>query len=1668
MKKNFIFGGKFMKYKALFLCVALFLLSCAGREKQNMKNEGYYDSNASFIVEEVTKPLNLDPIILNTEQGLPDSFTVNLRTCIKDAIRKDASIQDTVFFIDYETHDKQFQKKLQREKAVSDSNGCIQWEERYRYKFVKKSQWIQLDRSIKTENHAYSGEILIPMAINPWLAESDKGRPAILDIRPHNSRNHTILEENIFQRNGLDFLLTKSKEEFPQIWASYVEVQIETNPQMAKQRDNNESCGGNECDSLSESERLGILLKSYSQTCQGPEDELCNKRYLKLNFLIPLKLRGYNTKGDIIDNEINGGKYDIDIQLVVIPDEVKQPYRLHDEVCSHERVTLNEGQTQETRFLSLECSVRIAYFNKNAKYKVYVEIKPDESLSFKKFQGSYTFKFDFSGVKTKYVIDTDIDEKYRAVLKTADEIDLFKQEDIKNMYAVIDPQKADTREDSRSFHQPVLDGVNIFKYANVENTRDCSNNDNVVRRIVTFTGKVCLTDTLTNNKPKQIHFRVFLEKPDTVYTDTSKVTLEEIFDTKDGKRQTFQTDQEGCIDLPIPIKHNIYNRQQYFPVNIHFLSEEFNFYAQVKAALNPWQRAFQAHQDASKLSEQAIRFDTDGVRKPNLIINQFKSVNLFPSYVLDKFLNIHLFHRIYFLFQPFIQRHDNVALGLDHRSRELLRDGYYMARLLLLRNPQETRKLNRVLSEEDLNKNKKEPLNEKLGFDVHKPEYISHVDTIVPVEANFVNLYMPLYVTTKQLYYAASRNLISIEIVPVDPAGFHFKEVEEGGECELDLDKTEWRPYYDHELKNRPYVGAFNMQNWTNWNILRYADLDSDAIIEKSEIGRQYKLFSLSGEKQKASEKSGKEIGRACVNGERMDEDPSEKLISECTGSEEYPASNHPVLEEQIEKQIQEDQKMLIAQNNKVLEEYAEQNALKILDLSTAEGELFEKDIKRALERLNLTPSLIDIEEVLSLLPESHREALERDIEEQCRAGGFVNNFWDSVWPDKNCRHKLMKAYINFLRKEKNSEGALNKQMLLSSILENINTKSDSYYDFLMSNMKLDKGKIMDIVDKRVNSANAELPDVLTFAKSLCPFWFDSYLRDYLEPNQMIAAHTNYIRKFDYYKILETEGLPEDTKLSLFNEFIRLVGIIDPQTETDADFSTCHEKYQACIISDHCQLNFLNSIKQGYCDKIQLSSVKNSCKELVEEECKRDPSLALCSLDLTDQKGCSNKVNNFCTTNKDYPLCYKFSNRCLRTYRSCMKSESAEGLFDVKSIVRLKCFQNASFEYKSCLKKPENTEEKCQNELKELTDFQYRECANLYHQYSPLKACLANPYQFFHFENKMIVHELSEGNTTYREGFLRNFNVTGNFSLGSYMNWTAQRGHNMSHSLKAGPKVPGVSLDLSLSESMSSNESNSSRRAVDVRAGEGAFFAIAQAILEVGVKKFQKCLVVRPRSHAFFSHLRNPYHINKKGLFARYKTHNERPWTEEAKDFKKIFVSRPGLIICNPVQERNPGEEERIEENYYYITQNQTDPGNSQFLNLYDLANRPFMNILRGRNEFIKYYHMMKSIVEGDNGNINENLAPREAVENMFIDYTHPVEEAVGLSLKLREFKQTGFYPGVYHYSEDSDKALDLIFEKEGSDLFFEQIFHTYRDNVKLLSIPTSPENSIPVYEQKK
>ena len=1846
---------------------ALLLLSaCAGREPHPLSSgPEIYESNAPFIVEKV-RGAGAEAISAIRKEGIVSSFILSLSACVKDRLEKDAAIQEARFFIEYETNLPG--ARLQKAEALSDVNGCIQWEEEYKYKYTIQPVWLVLSRVVKREEGAYAGQSKIHLAVNPWLpAGSDL--PSILDMRPQYEREHKIFNKYPYKEDGLKYLSqTDDFSEYPQLWAPALDLQFDIAPKFFQSK---------------EGEEAKALLDRYRNICgreSGQED--CYRRLLKMNLTVPLKLRSYGADGQIWDHEVRGGNYKVKSRLIAISDvqdtEKREAWQIHDKECSAEVDLYGAGAVgQKTKYISLLCDLKISYFNNNAKYKMVLEIEPGPGLPFKKFQGVYTIALREGirhGVTAKLIMDGEIDKKYQNLKK---EIDVITDMNIKDIYALAESmEKGEPRERGGWFRgflsslpgsgpeadisakrksrfnslgfRPAYLNLNLEKvtFSEVRNNEDCASNESAVKRRVQFIGKACLQDPLTDQRYPDTVFRVFIEKKKPGAPVLAAGEIEEAF--HDRKKKTlYETDSNGCISWTDVVEHNIYDRQVYYIREMHFLSEERNLYGAAYVAISPWQRAFQAYQDINQLSVDEIRTSPKGIHKPRMIINQFRSVNFFPSYIIDRLLNLRIYHNLYFLFQPFIERHDNLALGRDHRARELIRDGYYITRILLIRNPQETGEISRLLSPDEAHSRRLEPMNKKADVQITGGEYLTHVDTVIKAKANFLNLYMPLHLTAEQIPYLASRNIISIQVVPADPSGFRFKEIEgEEAECELDLDRTVWRPYPDdkHELKTAPYAGAFNIQNWMNWNVLHPQEsLDTDAIIDSSEIGRPYRHFCLSGQCGEQPLRGaapplrpGEDSGR-CAAG-LMDENMRELLRRDAEGglSEGESGSLREKLEQNQNYDLtacapdlsDEDLKSaltaaesgmaeasvsgsrsphdeILAENARAIESgaanifpnkgaaqialkesalppsspikgylaealsgtaasgeallkgFAAKSALRLVELDGEEGERFIEDLGGFFEDLKEGRGLLTAD-ILQALPYDEDSArLRAEISESCgsaikrwlsddyencvheillaymegqaralkdlesekwprffeEAGslpepwgaGFLEKIPDegergrlegeiasSCGPDEGCAHNILASYLEEKARRFNDMEAYIERESRKAVaggffhaLASLAGISGRFYGAAaeaapMSPLLLEKPlkiyrqlapyimerprmeALTEIIGEGINSQNSGRRDVLSFARSLCGFWFESYLRDYLQPEQMIAAYTDFVSKFDYYQVLESDWDQND-KSAFLEDFLDIV----PKGE--GEIRRCHKKYTRCILSDHCALRDFSKMKRhGYCRAAPKEEA--SCLKIREEECASAPHLSFCG-EKSHQK-CQAALNSFCHISPDHRACRRFASRCLSGYHSCIKSREGAAFFE-------RALAEWPFDISSCskLRHPGGAaalEERIASDEK--GKFYMRKCARA--RSEPFKTCERNPFEFFKFENKMIVHELAKKTPQYVSGFSETISVTGSFSTGSYMNWTAQRSTSLNTSLTL-PKI-GISksstsnrfgdvrskintsllkLDFfdiggSIGKGISSNESNSGRRAIDVRVNKSAFLTTSRATFDIGAAKFQKCLVVKPRPNAFFAKL-------KDGLWEAY---SKDIWSENFQegDFRKVFVSRPGLMICSPPEQRDPEAAETIRESYYY-TQALGDPTNSQLLNLYDLANRPFMSLIRGRKEFLKFFNMLKNSIEGDNGEAGQNAAINHPPSNMFINYPHPVEEAIGLSLSLRVFNETGFYPGVFNYADESDDLDADFIRKEQS--WFQNLFEHMR-NFNYFDLPPQPVNRLPVQER--
>lgn len=1816
---------------------------------------------APFLVTEVKGNVGTD-----YKGNLPNEFRLNLKACIKDSLKEDTSIPIASFTLKYQTIDEKGKIVSKTISRSTDDEGCLIWTEVYPYRYVVQPFWLRLHREIIKEDGAYAGEVTLPTAVNFWLEGEDAIFPSVMDLRRRYYQNDDIFKKHLIADQGLQCLKDKAGQPLLQIWAPDVNIQFSQSPSS---------------DKIKKYKTPRSLINGhYKKSCTDDNNsEDCSARNLNMELTIPLELRTRRLNGALRVMRVNGGHYNITARLVAeYPEGREKYYQIHNETLSREKVSMSFREGQGTQYLNPKFQLKIPYFNTTANHKLVLEIQEKNGLPFRKFQGVYTLKkLDMGSVKT-FTRDSFLEKTYSLISDedTDDSVTVIEDMNIEYIYTYAKKEAQKMKKEfpntaeniliqralrKRNFKQAHMSvSIETVRFANTKNNEDCESNETIVKRRVEYVGRACLDDIFT--EIKDTDFKIFREDL------TSNTGLVELFrvEEKDGYKEPLSTNQANCIAWRDTIDHKNFDRQIYFPRRMYFYSEEQqDLYGEALIAVSPWHNQFQFFQDITQLHLKGIRTKPKGAEHPRLVIPQFKSVNFFPSSIIDSFLNLRIKYNVRYLFQPIITRPDSLAWGKLPRSRELIRDGYYLARVLIARSPYETGHLSRVETQKESDKKRAAVLNDDLELDFNNLKYINHTDTVIRVDANFVNMAVPIEFNTQQLLYLGSRNVVILQIAPANPEKYVFKPIKQDGSCHLDTKQTKWEPYIDHDLITFPFVGPFNVQNWTNWNVLQKACkktegaqgdtlincLQTDKIIDQSEEGSRFRYFDMDPVVNASIEKDGGQVQKAhppqsvvikskdadkkdpsiikgiagsdsCINrsdnlrqaelqrqsvsmGQRrvtnsdsttiefkerkpIDElillgqereahpegvtfefgerKPNDKIIKACKEDpscnfiqseiansmvfgpmtdgrtlEDFwlPEKERPsngvqmaglgtagCIEEEVvvvDPESQKNEEFIPAASldsdpkdtiNTLLKDFARINSLRVLDLSHAETkDKFIKDINSQSNWIDEIAKQIKIRRengivfntvsfLLELFegmygPDKNREeflSLWSQIDKKCNTD-YLDYFTDlSLNPQQSAESlteshdgSLRNSVIGHQQKEKTWEEFYHK-CAISFFRDHLNDKivafeksettaesdqefQEQYGRFKEARETIEKlnaplsspSDSQDLL-RKVTRLNAWDEDTMkplflerivsegiekvigedtvlvnSFTHSLCGFWFRSFLKDYLQVEQMQYAFNDYVRKLDYKLILESDlysteaGLREDLLEELFE-----------MTPKEKGYEQCSESYRKCALQDYCSAfdhsdSRTNVNGNPYCRfYAPLIGKDESCQDFTFRKCQEQKSKEsrLCQQTVggsfESERQCKVTVKTYCETNTKDIICAEYNDmKCLSNYMSC--SDKAGNTFMQAKEDIINYWKNIKMQEKG----------------------------------NPVKACLNNPYEFFHFESKMFVGDISD--VRYLRGLMQHFSINGSFSIGSYLNWGSERKTAMG--MKLGVRggamaflvqermtfwkklVSLLSFDSDVNIGISTGESNAVRRSVDTRLANSSFLVASEAGFEVDVTHFKRCLVIKPRPNAFTAE------YGEEGLPEPYDEEDVWPQSFHGKDFKKIALARPGLMICNPlrVKEENP---ETIKEDYYYISQSNVRTETAHLLNLYDIANRPFVIVLRGRKEFMKYSHLLRQVTEGKNTDTEEIASSNEAPVNMFIHYPFPVENLAGFSLAMRAFRDTGFYPGVYTYPSSMDNILNAPFvdRKEGSANTMLKWLH---DHINIFDVPAAPSSSV-------
>ena len=1756
------------------------------------------------------------------KDNLPIEFHLNLKACIRDGMNEDTSIPFTSFIIKYKTTDEKGRIVSKEISRSTDPDGCLLWKEVYPYKYMIQPFWIRLHREIIREDGPYAGQVTLPTGVNFWLGEDAAIFLSVMDLRRRYYQNDDIFKKHPLAEQGLQCLKDKAKQPLLQIWAPDVNIQFSQSPSSDKTK--------------KYTTPRSLIKGYYKKPCtDDTNSEDCSARDLNMELTIPLELRTRRLNGALRTMRVDGGHYNITARLVgEYPEGSEKYYQIHQETLSRENVSMSFREGQGTQYLNPKFQLRIPYFNTNANHKLVMEIQEKNGLPFRKFQGVYTLKkLDMGSVKT-FTRDSFLEKTYSLIPDedSDDSVTVIEDMNIEYIYThakkeaqkmkkkypntdeKILIQRALRKLNFRQAHMSV--SIETVRFANTKNNEDCQSNETIVKRRVEYVGRACMDDIFT--EIKDTDFKIFRED---LASDTGLVELFRV-EEEDGYKEPLGTNQANCITWRDTIDHKNFDRQIYFPRKMYFFSEEQqDLYGEALIAVSPWHNQFQFFQDITQLHLEGIRTKPKGVEHPRLVIPQFRSVNFFPSSIINSFLNLRIKYNVRFLFQPIITRPDSLAWGKLPRSRELIRDGYYLARVLIARSPYETGHLSRVETQKESDKKRAAVLNEDLELDFNNLKYINHTDTVIRVDANFVNMAVPIEFNTQQLLYLGSRNVIILQITPANPEKYVFKPIKKDGSCHLDTKKTKWEPYIDHDLVTFPFVGPFNVQNWTNWNVLQKACkktedaqgntiincLQTDKIIDQSEEGHKFRRFDMDpvvnvsiekdggqaynthspkpvAAKNKDADEEGLSITKgvggsdSCINRnenllqvelqrqsksigqqrhrhtnpdgttvelvrergaddkiilvetKKCQQDPNcDFMQNELTHSSIYgPTEDGRTLEdfwreeeerspnrvqlaglgtegcieeEVVDPKNQKNEEFLPAlldsdtKNtiNALLEDFARINSLRIVDLSHGETkEKFLKDINSQSNWINEIAKQIKIRRTdgivfntISFLlelfegmygPDKNREeflSLWNQFDTKCNTD-YVDYLTDSslnpqqqekTWKEfyEECAISLFRDHLNdkitafensHLTAENNEEFQEQYEKFketrktIEKFYTPLSSSSDSEALFQkVTRLNTWDGEAMKplFLERLISEGIEKITEedtvlVNSFIHSLCGFWSRSFLKDYLQAEQMQQAFDDYVRKLDYKLILESDlsspeaGLREDLLVELFD-----------MTPKEKGLEQCSESYRNCALQDYCSaFDHNDSLTNGrpFCRQFShLIQQDKSCKDFTLRKCQeqKNKENRLCQQTVggifKSEGQCKTIVKIYCETNTKDRICAEYNDiRCLSNYMSC--SDKGGNTFIQAKEDLINYWKN--------IKMQENG--------------------------NPLQTCLNNPYEFFHFENKMFVGDIS--GVRYLKGLMQHFSINGSFSIGSYLNWGSERktGVGMKGGVKGGaiafmeqgPNNPLklwqklislVSFDADVNIGISTGESSAVRRAIDTRMANSSFLVASKADFEIDVTHFRRCLVIKPRPNAFTAE------YGKKGLPEPYDEEDVWPQSFHGKDFKKIALARPGLILCNPVRGEK-GKPETINEEYYYISQSNVRTDTAHLLNLYDIANRPFVIVLRGRKEFMKYFHLLRQVTEGENTDTRERSSSNEAPVNMFIHYPHPVENMAGFSLAMRALRDTGFYPGVYTYPSSQDDILNAPFEdrEEGTA---NTILKWLHDHINIFDVPAHPSHPI-------
>ena len=1675
------------------------------------------------------------------------------------------------------------ENKVIRLNTVDD--GCINWTEEYDYAYNNKSQWILITRYIKGLSNAQPGICKIPLAVNPWLQLEEHRKNQVADYRSIYSKDNNLLKGRVLEEeDGLDFLKRKKKEEKD----SKVDIIIDTlalhmdssTAQLGKrflkgntikanlryiiQDINGSQNSNNNKIKAGDFEVEPHLLILISQPDTDNSNTIKTK-YIKMN-----ENNSSAVKASFINDKLKSSPFDWEIpyenynlQTVALYLKVTPTGETAKRVNSFEGVyTIGDSYTKVVSnhihelhldsILSEKYNQKTSNRSRNASFDANSFNSPSECFSRinPKTPGTSILNTCISS-ETSIIADGSLRDGFDLAGWSVQKLNLrFLQVKKENWLSRTVGTTVETSiREPLSNNEPITSkniNIEIIDLSTGEKTKhenirtDTSGNisfniftkQNWYKRQKYFLKIINFENTTKELSKKKIVVinpwdYGFTHGYDVNYnTDIRTTCLEtEKIEEKETLSKLLKKKIETITDKQIEVIHKLFCHDQ------EDTSED------TSTITAHWINIFETFKEtlAHILNKPSIDIDTlytkfissKKVKRPTSHIHLFRSINKFPTLLIDDSLNRELYYNVRFKLSPRVVRHDDIAIGQQNKGP--LRDGVYVFQMALLKNNQE-----RIGGNEGKSQNRNDfptqhpNLNTQTSGTASLPchQNCTKDDFLIPptnlpiiIRDGMVKTDVLTLIKREHLLFANSKNILVFRVIPANPESIictdktkncteqHADTFEAAFDWPETIKTIKPADPSQYDMHFYTYKTPFIPSLWSNWTITHETNITFDTLktmyenlsdgqfdydsLEKNELKTEYRKLSdddiqdvlsdrsvennsvvkfsdvekiniiLSDEEKvkqhqqalqskinfEALEAKDAYITKAAEELNTTDTHYRETVESAIKRKKEERNNIHisetipqsSVLSPSLEKLTQQEESVLdpeaeesaevnappadtlegqdyctkiqIGENNQLTEEYPNEQQKDRCNIDTNKEDMSQKHIKQFASTNTLCTIHINSDSHLT--------------EKNCGSVSSPEELQNSFLDDLNIQINFINDTIKKTREAFNYSRQRNHSiMMLPSYQNRLNTleeqpvklieeafQKEHRHSFALRNKIKNMPELplldADSLEKIITSDFNNITDTKTgaFLHALCGFWFENFFsHKYTNKELLLDGLRNTIKQSFYYKLrgIPTESADEsdNTLMDTFKE----------------DLKNTKEKYE-----EH------------------LSTEYNKHLEIQKTE------------------GSIDDLHKWVNNEGDYGFDSEFNKKLQEIFQTISSQHPFKNI--IPSWIDEKTDQDSSkntFNTENYLSEPIKRSRPILNNI-----ITYRD------DFHPFRKCIFNPTHFFGFEKKIIVGKVNNKIKYDQQG---GEIITLNVSNAFLMNTQRDQGANQQFetSLSAtltvlslpllaygiiGGAIPliarmgalgGTALNKSVAHLGSkfkaiindyskgnksffmpttagtilafsgmlggsgygyrTYEGTGKRRWLSVQVIETAELLAEYTPINIGLKNYHECLVIRPRFSAFESHSEKYNHI----------------WAEENKVIKHIY-EQMGILLCTK------GKEERasIQEDYYYIYSNY--PVNGITIDPSSHRNKPFVISLRGQKAYEQFLSNLSCHVSETSEPIKQGMDCRDTrgkYENLFlkhIEFAHNLKKGFDTP---KMFHLTGDLPGVYSkYEEPEDRS---------------------------------------------